>query len=175
MTNPTWKYLSSFNSLGGDLGVAHGAMSGGATPASATFPASNDALFIPVYLHQTYLIKRLFSINGAAVSGNIDVGIYSEDGARITSSGTTAQSGTSVPQFFDVTDIVLGPGRYYLAVAMDNTTGTLFRATTTLIARFQSLGMAKQATAFALPASATFATITAAYLPLIGAEVFRVL
>lgn len=174
MTNQVWKYVASIHSLGGDIGVTHGSLGGGATPASAAFPASNDAIFIPVYLQNTVLIQRLFSINGATASGNIDVGIYSEDGARIVSSGSTAQAGTSSPQFYNITDVTLGPGRYYLAVAMNNTTGTLFRASTG-ITKLQALGMAKQATAFALPDSATFATVTAAYFPLIGAEIVRVL
>jgi hypothetical protein len=174
MTNPVWKYFAEINSFGGDLGITHSALGGGAAPASTAFPASNDALFVPFALKQTVLIKRLYALNGASVSGNIDVGIYSDDGAKITSAGSTAQAGTNVPQFFDITDVVIGPGRYYLAVAMDNTTGTLFR-TNLSVARCQALGMAKQATAFALPASATFATVTATYLPLIGAEVFKVL
>lgn len=174
MTNPVWKYKALINSFGEDLAVVHGALSGGSAPSSATFPASNDALFVPFTLKQSVLVKRLFAINGGAVSGNIDVGLYSEDGARVVSSGSTAQSGTSAPQFFDVTDLVIGPGRYYFAVAMDNTTGTIFRANTP-VARMQAMGCAKQATAFALPSSATFATVTATFIPLIGAEVFRVL
>lgn len=174
MTDPVWQYLGGICSLGGDLGITHTALGGGAGPASAVFPASNDAIFVPVYLKQTMLIQRLFSINGATASGNIDVGIYAEDGAKITSAGSTAQSGTNVPQFFNITDVAIGPGRYYLAVAMDNGTGTLFRVNTT-VARCQTLGMAKMATAFALPASATFATCTAGFIPLIGAEVYRVL
>jgi hypothetical protein len=174
MSQPVTVYRALINSMGGDLGVSLGSIGGGNTPASAAWPASNDALFVPFTLPQATLIKRLFVVNGAAVSGNIDVGIYSESGARIVSTGSTAQSGTSTLQFFDITDLVIGPGRFYLAVALDNTTGTLFRASLT-VPRAQALGLAKQATAFALPATATFATMTAGYLPLMGAEVVRVL
>ena len=138
------------------------------------YPAANDAIFVPFTVHQSVLIKRLFSMNGSAVSGNIDMGIYTADGARMTSIGSTAQSGTNQPQFFDITDLLIGPGLYYLAVALDNTTGTLFRSNPT-VTRLQTLGMAKQASAFALPSTATFASVTAAYLPLMGAEVYRVL
>lgn len=173
MSNPVWQYMSGINSLGGDFGAALGAMVGGTTPSSGAFPASNDALLVPFYIHQSSLIKRLFAINGSSVSGNIDMGLYTQDGARITSIGSTAQAGTSTIQFFDIADITLGPGRYYLAVAMDNTTGTLFRANPS-VARLQAVGMAKQATAFALPSSITFATVTALYLPLIGAEISEI-
>jgi hypothetical protein len=174
MTNPVWTYLAQISSFGGDLGITQSAQGGGSGPTSTAWPAANDAILVPITLKQTVLIKRLFSINGATASGNIDVGIYSDDGAKIVSAGSTAQSGTNVPQFFDVTDFMLGPGRYYLAAAMDGTTGTLFRANIS-VARLQALGLAKQATAFALPSSITFATVTAAYLPMIGAEVFKVL
>lgn len=173
MSSAIWQYLPGINTFQGDFGTTLGAISGGSTPASAAFPAANDALLVPFYLHHSVLVKRLYSINGATASGNIDLGIYSQDGARIVSIGSTAQSGTTTIQFFDITDTFLSPGRYYIAVAMDNTTGTLFRSNIS-VARLQALGMAKQATAFALPTSITFATVTALYLPLIGAEVSEI-
>lgn len=169
MAQPIWEYMQGLNSFSGDLGVTIGAVSGGISPASAAFPASNDAIFIPFTSDQAVTIKRLYTINGSTASGNIDVGVYTQDGAKIVSSGSIAQAGTSAPQFFDVTDFILGPGLYFWAVAMNNTTGTLFRSS--LAVRYsQAIGIRKQATAFALPASATFATVTAAYLPFIGAE-----
>jgi hypothetical protein len=175
MSQPVWKYLGAICSMSHEcVGIETSAYSGGSGPGSATFPASNDAIFVPLYLSQATLVKRLFSSNGSAVSGNIDVGIYTENGARITSSGSTAQSGTSTLQFFDITDIVLGPGRYYLAVAMDNTTGTLFRVNPTLLHVIKT-GVVKQASAFALPASATLVTATASYIPMIGIEIVRAL
>lgn len=173
MSNPIWQYLSGINSFAGDFGLTFGAIVGGSTPSSATFPASNDALLVPFYLHHSVVIKRLFCINGSAVSGNIDMGIYTQGGAKITSIGSTAQTGTTTIQVFNVAEVLLGAGRYYIAVAMDNTTGTLFRSNIS-VARLQALGLAKQATAFALPASITFATVTALYLPLIGAEVSEI-
>lgn len=173
MSNPIWQYLPGINSFSGDFGIAFGAIAGGSTPSSGAFPAANDALLVPFCLNQSALIKRLFAINGGTASGNIDMGIYAESGAKIVSIGSTAQSGTTTVQFFDITDTFLGPGRYYIAVAMDNTTGTLFRANPS-VARLQTLGMAKQATAFALPTSITFATVTALYLPLIGAEISEI-
>lgn len=170
MSQPVWRYTPKIHSIDGDIAIAFGVATGGSTPSSGAFPAANDALFMPLILQQATLVKRLFSMNGATVSGNIDVGIYSEDGARIVSSGSVAQAGTTDLQFFDITDLMLGPGRYYLAVAMDNATGTLIRATAGLV-RLQAIGMAKQASAFPLPATATFATVTATYLPIIGGEV----
>jgi len=170
MTNPVWKYIQGLNSFGGYFGIALGALVGGITPASSAFPAANDAIFVPAYVNQVITVKRLFSVNGATLAGSIDVGIYTQGGDKIVSAGSNLQSGTNVPQFFDIADLSLSPGRYYLAVAMSNVTGTLFRAAAG-VSTLRELGVAKQASGFALPGTVTFATVTAAYLPLIGAEI----
>lgn len=151
------------------IGTELTSLAGGLTPGGGAYPAINDALFVPFISRQSILVTRLFCINGATASGNVDVGIYSETGTRIVSSGSTAQSGTSVAQFFNVTDTPLGPGRYYMAVAMDTIGGTLFRANSTVVV-LQMAGVAKQATAFPLPATATIATVTSGFLPAIGLE-----
>lgn len=174
MTNPAGLYLPCLHSLSGNFGVAVGTITGGAAPSSSIFPAINDAVLVPFETTQTHLIKRLFVINGATASGNIDVGIYSDSGARIVSSGSTVQAGTNAPQFFDNTDFLLAPGRYYWAVAMDTIGGTVFRISATA-ARLQALGMARMGTAFSLPATVTFSAATALFLPCVGAEVVRVL
>lgn len=146
----------------------------GASGIATNWPAANDAIFEPVTLFRPVLVKRLFSHNGSAVNGNIDMGIYTVDGARIVSIGSTAQAGTSVLQFFDIADTYLSPGRYYLAVAMSSTTGRVARTTPSII-RLQHAGVLKMATALPLPTVATFATVTAAFLPTIGMELMGVL
>jgi len=174
MPNRIWKYAPCITSLGGDFGIAFGALGGGSTPSQGAFPASNDGIFVPVYVPQPVLIKRLYSANGGTASGNIDVGIFSEDGYKLTSNTNVTHSGTSVPQYYDITDLIIGAGTYYLGVSMDNTSGQLFRTNTSV--RFQqALGVVKQASAYPLPSQVTFATPTASYIPLIGAEIFEVL
>jgi hypothetical protein len=140
---------------------------------SAAYPAADRAHFLPFRVNRPTLITKLMAYNGSTASGNIDVGIYSHDGTRLVSTGSTAQSGTSALQVFDVTDTWLGPGRFYLAVAMDNTTGTLFRATLGSTQIDAGIGLLIEASAFPLPATATFATISgaAAFVPIIGALV----
>lgn len=134
---------------------------------SAAWPAANTALYIPFYLPGPILVVKLFSLNGAAVSGNIDMGIYDEKGTRMVSAGSTVQTGTSTIQEFDVTDTIIGPGLFYLAVALDNATGTLFRASlgSTYL---KAMGMQQQATAFPLPATATFASVSNANIPCVA-------
>lgn len=138
-----------------------------AATASATYPTANMALYVPFWLPTPLTAIQMFVFNGATVSGNIDVGIYAADGTRIVSSGSTAQAGTNALQAFDITDTLLGPGNYYLAIAADNTTGTQFR--TTFAARHAAgQGCFTQASAFALPATATFATVSAGSIPAFG-------
>ena len=127
-------------------------------PASSTFPSANAAYFFPFRIWTPITVRKLFAHNGATASGNIDVGIYDAQGRKLVSAGSTAQAGTNALQEFDVTDTVIGPGLFYLAVAMDNTTGTLFRSTFGGSVNSKVMGEAQQASAFPLPATATFAT-----------------
>ena len=139
--------------------------------ASATWVTANAAIYVPFRIAQPLTVVKLFMLNGAAVSGNVDVGIYGISDAgtptRMVSSGSTAQSGVSVIQEFNITDTLIGPGLFYLALAVDNTTATFLRQVT-LIANLELLGAAQQATAFPLPATATFAVVTSSYLPMFG-------
>lgn len=140
-----------------------------AAPASAAWPAANDALFMPLVLFRPALVKRLFVANGATAGNNVDMGIYSADGSKIVSIGSTAQAGTSVLQFFDIADTYLSPGQYYLALAFDGTTATIKRISLAVI-RLKQMGVMKMASAFALPAAATFATVTSSVFPLCGLD-----
>lgn len=152
------------------LGPIPGILAGLAfrSTASAAYPTASLAIFVPFVLAKPILVKKLWCYNGTAVSGNVDVGIYDEQGTRLCSSGSTAQAGTSTLQEFNITDTVIGPGLFYLAIALDNTTGTLFRGTVTTVALLKQLGMFQQASAFALPATATFATVANDYIPVFG-------
>jgi hypothetical protein len=155
---------NSLESLGGLL-TAYAAPPGSFS-ASAAYPLANLALYIPFVVCQRVPVVRLFSNNGGGVSGNIDLGIYDHTGQRLVSTGSTAQAGVSAPQMFTVA-VTLGAGRYYLAVAMDNTTGTLRRYNLSAL-HWVGAGVAEQTSAFPLPATATFATMTRAYMPIIG-------
>lgn len=143
------------------------AAAGFSSVASAAYPTANKAIYVPFRLSAPIVAVKLFSHNGATVSGNIDVGIYDEQGTRLVSSGSIAQAGTSVLQEFDIADTSLSPGLFYLAVALDNTTATLFRSTPSAIF-LRCNGVAEQTSAFALPATATFAAMSSAYLPFVG-------
>jgi hypothetical protein len=140
-----------------------------ASTGNGTYPAANDAIFIPVKLERPALVKRLFALNGNSLNGNIDMGIYTKDGARIVSIGSTAQAGVVAIQFFDITDTFLTPNLYYMAVAMNNNSATLRRFNITAI-RQQQFGILRAASAFPLPSSVTFTSVNAAFVPNIGME-----
>jgi hypothetical protein len=158
--------ITAFNSIGMEMYTIAGKNSN--SFASAAYPTANLAIFVPFTIYNYSVATQLFSYNGATASGNIDMGIYSADGTRLVSKGSTAQAGTSGLQAFDITDTGLAAGTYFLAVALDNTTGTLFSTTTGLLGFGIMMGLKQTASAFALPATVTFATISNDYVPYIG-------
>lgn len=140
----------------------------GITPyTTAAWPVANTAFFVPVMLNHL-LITQFFVQNGSAVSGNIDVGLYTMDGTRIVSSGSTAHAGGSTNQLFNITDTLVGPGMFYLALALDNITGAINRGPMPTSVPPGVLGICEMASAFPLPAVATLATTANNYIPGFG-------
>ena len=133
--------------------------------ASAAWPSANRAIFIPFHLDEPTIITAIGVPNGATATGNFDVGIYDVAGTKIVSSGSTAQAGTSAIQTVDITDTLIGPGDFYMAIAMDGTSGTMYSTNSPAVSHLRMAGMLQMASAFPLPATATFATITSAYVP----------
>jgi len=134
------------------------------TNASTAWPSASRAMYIPVACPGPFTIRKFTCHNGGAVSGNVDLGIYTSEGQLIISTGGTAQSGTGTQQVIDVTDTLIPPGWYYLAMVIDNGTGTNQRVASSAFAkRFH--GCRQQASAYPLPSTATFADAADAYWP----------
>jgi hypothetical protein len=134
---------------------------------------NNLARFVPLTLERPILVKRLFCLNGSSVTGNVDMGIYSYDGGQIIAKGSTAHTGTSVFQFFDITDTWLSPGKYYLGVACSVSTTRI--GVISPSARYTAHHNDRTATsAFALPASVTFAG-SDNIIPYVGLELDGIL
>lgn len=131
--------------------------------------SANLAIYFPVIVEAPLLVRKIWTHNGTSVSGNIDLGIYTAGGAKLYSTGSTAQSGTSAVQSVTLgTPFFLVPDLYYLAIAADNTTATVF-GTPHSNEDLRRMGLFTQATAFPLPATATFASNTLAIkAPLVG-------
>lgn len=135
-------------------------------PAAVAWPGSNIAVYVPFRLVTPITFSNMFIQNGVP-SGNVCLGVYDQNGARLVTTGSTAGSGSSANQIIAVTTTTLTAGLYYLAAAMDNGTATVSATTFTTATLISLHGIANQATAFVLPTTATFAT-PANYVPLFG-------
>ena len=161
----------SLESLGSILSAMNGNTF--SSPQSAVYPVANTAYFFPFYVGKTITALNLIWLNGTTSSGNIDVGIYSSDGTRLVSAGSTAQGTVSQDQSVSIS-LEFGPGLFYLAIVMDNTTGTFQRGkanASTLTQVMSAMGAAQMASAFPLPATATLAALTTDYVPFFGLSI----
>ena len=138
-----------------------------AGPGSFAWPTANRAFFFPFSLARPMLCAQLFNYNGGTASGNLDIGIYAEDGTRLHSTGSTAQSGTNALQVINPTDKIIPAGQLFLALAMDGTTGTV-AGTNPSLHTLRQAGALIMDTAFPLPAVATFAAWANAIFPIFG-------
>lgn len=140
---------------------------------SGVWATANRAYFYPFHLQYPLVVAQLLAANGAANNGNLDIGIYSAGSGGpeklMVSAGSTAQAGTDTVQAITVSALTLGAGDYYFALVMDNTTGTIYRASPNLAA-LRHAGVYQQSTAFPLPATATPIAITTALSYLAGVE-----
>ncbi len=136
----------------------------GNTSASAVYPSANQAQYVPFVVEHTVTAYQMGVYNGTVVSGNISLGLYNQHGTRLVVSANTAQAGTSAPQKVDITDTVLTPGTYYMALSCDNVTATFFRNTQAFQLSIAH-GLKVQATAYPLPATATFALPSVSNVP----------
>lgn len=136
-------------------------------PASAVWVGTNVALYMPFTLQRPAIAYRLWIANGAAVSGNFDIGLFDMAGNKLVSSGATAQSGTSVRQVLDITDTLLPRGTTWLGLSFDNVTATTLRSNPNAL-YLAALGVYQEASAYTLPATATYVRTTYAYLPHCG-------
>jgi len=133
---------------------------------SLAWVTANDAVLVPFTLASPITIKKIFCHNGATVSGNIDLGIYDESLVKLLSTGSTAQAGVNGLQVLTPTATKLGPGNYYLALAIDNTTATIFQVNTVTDSVLFTKTVRRFAASFPLGTLGTEGTISR--VPLMG-------
>jgi len=128
---------------------------------AVAWPSANRAIFWPITITENYDVATMVVHNGDAAAGNFDMGIYTIDGTRLVSSGSTAMSGTNVLQSVSVS-YTLTAGRYLVAMSSDTAGGTQHWRACTFgdQERTNIYGMAQMAAAFPLPASATLAEVS---------------
>lgn len=139
--------------------------------ASLTWPVANTAFYVPMFIPFHYPVRRVWWCNGSSVtSTNMDFGVFTASGAKIYSTGSTAQSGASTQQYVSPTAFVLAPGEYYFALACSSTTANRGgQGTTGGTATARALcGVLQEASALPLPADMTPVTVANACYPLCG-------
>jgi hypothetical protein len=138
--------------------------------ASSVWSASNTAQFYPFVIKQPRTYLGMIWMNGAAVSGNVNAAVYSADlTTALATIGSVAQAGTTAPQKKAFgSPLTLQPGVYFMALVLDNTTGTIVG--NTMSAVIERTGGARQLAAFfALTASAAAAVgLASSRLPYFG-------
>lgn len=139
-----------------DMSIPEAVSLGLVAGSSQPLNAANDAYFYPFTLSEPFTVVKAGWINGATVNGNVDIGVYSENGTKIWSSGSTAQSGTSAGQAVTPTAFTLPPGKYYMAISSDSATATFLAMSGGEVAR--AMGILIQSV-FPLPS--TMGSVTA--------------
>lgn len=139
---------------------------------SAVWSANNLAVYAPIYVRRPVKLSKVGIFNGAAASGNFDVGVYAPDaegkpGARLWNAGSFGQAGVTQIQTRAIAGGLWISGLLYLAAVFDNTTAQVIRLVASASGSGFCLGsIFTQAAAFPLPANATpNAGIVAAAVP----------
>ena len=139
--------------------------------ASLTWPVANSAFYVPVFLPFSYPVRRVFWVNGSSVTSvSMDFGIYTADGTRLYSTGSTAESAINVPQYTTPTNFLLAPGAYYFALSCTSITANRGGqgSVAATVPRLRLAGLLQQASVATLPATMTGASVANACLPLCG-------
>lgn len=141
---------------------------------AATWSANNLGIYTPIYSPQRTSLVAMGILNGAAVSGNVDLGIYAADaegkpGARLWHSTSTPHAGTTVFQRITIAGGLEVGGLFYLAASFDNTTAQVGRlAAIAAGSGFCQGAIFTEAAAFPLPVNATpSAAIVTANVPIL--------
>ena len=122
-----------------------------------TWPTANRIFYYPLLIPEACMVVKVGIVNGSAVSGDSDVGIYDAAGNRLINSGATAQSGTNGYQVYDIGNTPLERGMYYLALTYDNTTSRVRGIPFSGIIGGRMMGVWTELPgSFGLPAAAAF-------------------
>jgi hypothetical protein len=158
---PDWPALAvggslvSVSTLGPEGLLGYGMLIRHVNAAANIWTTANTAVYMPFTIQSPMLAQKM-AVDVSVQSGNLDLGIYSEKGARLVSMGSTAVAVAGL-QVADIADTWLPAGTYFAAMNCDNITASFF-GLSTLVTLARSGGLLQQAVgAVALPSPATFA------------------
>jgi hypothetical protein len=138
--------------------------------ASTVWPSANLGFKIRLFNARAFTPTHAFWKNGAAVAGNVDVGVYEPDSETLIAQldgGAEAQAGVNAMQF-DAFTTPIPAGYVDIAISLsDGATATLFAQTETVV---RAMAASQMAAAHVLPATWVPADPSnfAAILPLFG-------
>jgi hypothetical protein len=134
---------------------------------SVNWPAANRIFYHPFVLKGPFYTGKMVWLNGSAVGGDVEMGVYSHSGLLLCRTGTVAQASANVPQSAAPTvPMWLPPGRYYWGLTMSTTTNSRiesFGAITLIIPFTRASGSLQESSdpgSFGLVSQATFAQNT---------------
>ena len=127
---------------------------------------TDGALFVPFRVPRIVTAYQIIVGCGSGAGNNFDVGIYDRFGNRLVSSGSVART-ASTEMVQNITDTVLLPGLYYMAIASDSAS-TMVGWIPAQLGLSKMLGVKQMDTAFPLPDPATFITPTNSIIPSIN-------
>lgn len=156
----------------GEGGLADLRIIEGGSQAAAAWPSANLALYFPIVVPQRMTITGFAWSNGTITTApTVDCGVYTLAGTRLTHfTAPVTQAGASTIQTQALpANLVLDPGVYLLAMLVSGT-GSQFNEAAAGSSSLACSGAKQQAVGAAtLPATATFATITNSYVPILSA------
>lgn len=100
-----------------------------ATSAGAGALTANTTYLVGVYLPVYAVIANMRVRHSTTSAGNLDMGIYDSGGTLLDHTGSVAASSASTVQNTNLSNgnLALAPGRYYLALWVDNSTDTYYK------------------------------------------------
>lgn len=93
---------------------------------------ANTTYLVGVNVPVGVVVTNMRTRHSGVSAGNLDMGIYDSAGNRIDHTGVTAVSAINTVQSIALSggNLPLSPGRYYLALWVDNSTDTYYREST---------------------------------------------
>jgi hypothetical protein len=132
---------------------------------------TNTSWYWPIFVPEPCIITKLWWQNGSGLSGTIDVGVYTEEGKRIISTGATSQTTPATIQSVDIADTALPAGLLYFALGASAGTAAFILWLAAGGDNFFSHGGKREFT-YPLPATVAWHSYNGAPLPKFGALVW---
>jgi hypothetical protein len=135
---------------------------------AVAWPAANRAIYHPMFFPMTGRISAIAIVCAVTGSGTFDLGIYDETCTnRLQSLGSTSLVAGINTWTLASPFLVPSGKQFYVAMSASTISATFLRQATVIVP-LRAMGVAQQATAHPLPATATPAQVTSTYLPPFG-------